>query len=97
MDPEDPRGKFVGANDNASGVAILMQLARDMPELKSKYGVDFLMLDGEEFIFDRSDRFFSAPSISPASMRRRSLVIVGGCCWTWWAAASSASFKIAAA
>ena len=58
MDPVDPQGKFVGANDNASGVAILMQLARDMPELKSKYGVDFLMLDGEEFIFSRDDRFF---------------------------------------
>ncbi len=58
MDPEDPRGKFVGANDNASGVAILMELARDMPELKTKCGVDFLMLDGEEFIFSRDDRFF---------------------------------------
>jgi glutaminyl-peptide cyclotransferase len=58
MDRTNPRGKFVGANDNASGVAILMQLARDMPELKGKYGVDFLLLDGEEFIFDQTDRFF---------------------------------------
>ena len=58
MDPVDPQGTFVGANDNASGVAILMQLAHDMPKLKSKYGVDFLMLDGEEFIFDQDGRFF---------------------------------------
>ena len=29
-----------------------------MPTLKSKYGVDFLLLDGEEFIFDERDRFF---------------------------------------
>jgi hypothetical protein len=59
MDPNDPQGTFVGANDNASGVAILMQLARDMSEVKTKYGVDFLLLDGEEFIFDqRNDRFF---------------------------------------
>ena len=57
-DPENPRGPFVGANDNASGVAILMELARDMPELKSKYGVDFLLLDGEEYIFTEDDRFF---------------------------------------
>jgi len=58
MDRVNPRGTFVGANDNASGVAILMQLARDMPKLKTKCGVDFLLLDGEEFIFDQSDRFF---------------------------------------
>jgi len=58
MDPVNPRGTFVGANDNASGVAILMELARDMPELKTKHGVDFLLLDGEEFIFEEGDRFF---------------------------------------
>ncbi len=60
MDPVDRRGKFVGANDNASGVAILMQLARDMPKLKNRYGygVDFLLLDAEEFIFSNDGRFF---------------------------------------
>jgi glutaminyl-peptide cyclotransferase len=58
MDRIDPRGTFVGANDNASGVAILMQLAHDMPKLKTKHGVDFLLLDGEEFIFEQGDRFF---------------------------------------
>lgn len=58
QDPENPRGRFVGANDNASGVAILMELAHDMPKLKSNYGVDFLLLDGEEFIFSERDRFF---------------------------------------
>lgn len=57
-DRMNPRGTFVGANDNASGVAILMQLAHDMPELKSNYGVDFLLIDGEEFVFDRQDRMF---------------------------------------
>ncbi len=57
-DPENPHGRFVGANDNGSGVAILMELAHDMPKLKSKYGVDFLFLDGEEFIFTEQDRFF---------------------------------------
>jgi glutaminyl-peptide cyclotransferase len=57
-DPVNPEGVFIGANDNASGVAILMQLAHDMPKLGTKYGVDFLLLDGEEYIFDRRDRFF---------------------------------------
>ncbi len=59
LDPENPRGRFVGANDNASGVAVLMQLARDLPALKCRYGVDMLLLDGEEFVFEPSrDRYF---------------------------------------
>jgi len=57
-DPDNPRGRFVGADDNASGVAVLMELARDMPSLPTKYGVDFLLLDGEEYIFREQDRFF---------------------------------------
>jgi hypothetical protein len=57
-DPDNPHGTFIGANDNASGVAILMELAHDMPTLASKYGVDFLLVDGEEFIFSEQDRFF---------------------------------------
>ena len=57
-DPENPHGRFVGANDNGSGVAILMEMAHDMPKLKCKYGVDFVFLDGEEYIFTEQDRFF---------------------------------------
>jgi glutaminyl-peptide cyclotransferase len=59
LDPQNPRGRFVGANDNASGVAILMELAHDMPTLRCQYGVDFLLLDGEEYVFDPDhDPFF---------------------------------------
>jgi glutaminyl-peptide cyclotransferase len=57
-DKENPRGVFVGANDNASGVAVLMELAHDMSTLKTKYGVDFLLLDGEEFLFNPNGHFF---------------------------------------
>ena len=57
-DPQDPRGKFVGANDNASGVAILMVLAQEMPKLETHYGVDFVLFDGEEFIFRENDPYF---------------------------------------
>jgi glutaminyl-peptide cyclotransferase len=57
-DPENPRGRFIGANDNASGVAVLMELARERASLKCKYGVDFLLLDGEEYIFSEKDQFF---------------------------------------
>lgn len=58
MDPENPRGVFVGANDGASGVAVLMELAHDMAQLPVRYGVDFVLLDGEEFIFQRDGHFF---------------------------------------
>lgn len=58
LDPRNPRGRFVGANDNASGVAVLMELAHDIPKLKTKYGIDLLMIDAEEFIFTERDRYF---------------------------------------
>jgi len=58
LDPVNPGGTFVGANDNASGVAVLMELANDIPKLDLKYGVDFVLFDAEEFIFRQSDRFF---------------------------------------
>ena len=57
-DPENPRGRFVGANDNASGVAILMEMANDMPKLRGKYGVDFLLVNGEEYIFREGEPMF---------------------------------------
>ena len=50
-DTKNPKGVFIGANDGGSGVAILMELAKWMPKLKCKYGVDFLLLDGEEFVY----------------------------------------------
>ncbi len=57
-DPVNRRGRFVGANDNASGVAVLMELGRDMPKLAGKYGVDFALLDAEEYIFDEQDPMY---------------------------------------
>lgn len=57
-DPVNRRGRFVGANDGGSGVAVLMELAHEMPALKLSYGVDFVLFDGEEFIFDRNGRYF---------------------------------------
>ncbi len=59
-DPQVRRtGTFVGANDGASGVAVLMELARLMPDLDSKYGVDFVLFDGEELVYvDRRDKYF---------------------------------------
>lgn len=52
LDPVKRRnGIFLGANDGASGVAVLMELARLMPKLEGPLGVDFVMLDGEELVY----------------------------------------------
>lgn len=48
----NPRGVFVGANDGASGVAVLMELAHAMPALAGPVGVDFVLFDAEEYVFD---------------------------------------------
>ena len=52
------RGTFLGANDGASGVALFMELAHHMSDLKSNYGVDFVFFDGEELIFNERGRYF---------------------------------------
>jgi glutaminyl-peptide cyclotransferase len=50
-DPVNPRGVFLGANDGASGVALLMELAAAMPSLPGPVGVDFVLFDAEEYVF----------------------------------------------
>jgi hypothetical protein len=53
------QGTFVGANDGASGVAVLMELAHLMPGLEGPYGVDFVLFDGEEMVWvDGRDPYF---------------------------------------
>ena len=55
---------FASANDGTSGVALMMELAHHMKDLTANAGVDFVIFDGEEYIFtgpnpDRNaDRFF---------------------------------------
>jgi glutaminyl-peptide cyclotransferase len=58
-DPVERRqGKFIGASDGASGVAVLMELAHLMPSLDIRYGVDFVFFDGEELVYDDNGRYF---------------------------------------
>lgn len=58
QDPVNPRGTFIGANDGASGVALLMELGKSMPNHQGPYGIDFVLFDGEELVFDDDDRYF---------------------------------------
>jgi glutaminyl-peptide cyclotransferase len=52
------RQPFLSANDGGSGVALLMELAHHMKDLKLKVGVDFVLFDGEEYVFDKDDKYF---------------------------------------
>ena len=53
-----PKGVFVGANDGASGVALLMELGNQMNSIRPRYGVDFIFFDGEELVFKEGDKYF---------------------------------------
>jgi hypothetical protein len=56
--PRRWREPFVSANDGGSGVALLMELAHAMKDLKTEVSVDFVLFDGEEYVFDKHDRYF---------------------------------------
>ncbi len=57
-DKRNPRGRFLGANDGASGVALLMELAHQMRDLPGELGVDFVLFDGEEYVFEEGHPYF---------------------------------------
>ncbi|HEV7224686.1 MAG TPA: M28 family peptidase [Pirellulales bacterium] len=57
-DRTNPEGTFLGANDGASGVALLMELARHVGELDGAVGIDFVLFDGEELVFGERDEYF---------------------------------------
>jgi glutaminyl-peptide cyclotransferase len=61
-DPRDWRKPFLSANDGGSGVALMMELGNHMKDLKTNVGVDFVIFDGEEYIFvaqgGQRDRYF---------------------------------------
>ena len=62
-DPAKRRLPFLGANDGASGVALLMEIANHLKDSASPYGVDLVLLDGEELVYegagaDDMDRYF---------------------------------------
>ena len=65
---------FVSANDGTSGVAWLMELGNHMKNLPLTIGVDFVLFDGEEFVFDGAapdaTSTSSGRSISPRNTRK---------------------------
>lgn len=60
-DPDEQlarHGRFLGANDGASGVALFMELGHHLRQIKPTYGVDFVFFDGEEFVYHPNDPYF---------------------------------------
>ncbi|MBC8377246.1 MAG: M28 family peptidase [FCB group bacterium] len=48
-DPSDPTGPMIGANDGASGVAILLEIARQLRSNPVNPGIDIVLFDGEDY------------------------------------------------
>ena len=62
---------FLSANDGGSGVALLMELANHMSDLKTEVGIDFVLFDGEEYIFDsKRDKYFLGSEYFGQAYRR---------------------------
>ncbi len=62
---QEPRNRwhepFLSANDGGSGVALLMEMAHVFKDLPTSVGVDVVLFDGEEYIFNPApdgDRYF---------------------------------------
>jgi hypothetical protein len=73
---------FLSANDGGSGVALLMELAHQMKDFKTEVGVDFVLFDGEEYIFDpgpdHDKYFFGSEYFADAHAKSRSKRTAGG-------------------
>jgi hypothetical protein len=51
-DRQDWNRPFISANDGTSGVALFMELAHHLKDLPTAVGVDVVLFDGEEWVFD---------------------------------------------
>ncbi|MBX6316454.1 MAG: M28 family peptidase [Isosphaeraceae bacterium] len=60
-DPSQWNQPFLGANDGASGVALLMEIAHHLKQMDTPWGVDLVLFDGEELVYGRNaslDNYF---------------------------------------
>jgi glutaminyl-peptide cyclotransferase len=90
---EDP---FVSANDGGSGVALLMELGNHMKDLDTAVGVDFVLFDGEEYIFDPKgdDYFFGSKHFAKEYGKVRKKVTYKGAILLDMVAGKGATFPV---
>jgi hypothetical protein len=62
QDRRNPKGTFIGANDGASGTAALMEISHQFASLPADIGVDIVLFDAEEFVWQqgRDDYFLGS-------------------------------------
>lgn len=69
---EDWFKPFLSANDGTSGVAWLMELAHHMKDFPTAVGIDFVIVDGEEYIFEPGrDKFFFGSEYFASEHRKK--------------------------
>jgi hypothetical protein len=56
--PANRQVPLVGANDGASGVALLMEIAHHLKDSPTPWGVDLVLFDGEELVYGRTGEYF---------------------------------------
>ncbi len=57
-DPKKQKEPILGANDAASGIAILVEMARNMKTNAPPVGVDMLFVDGEDYGKEGDNKFY---------------------------------------
>jgi glutaminyl-peptide cyclotransferase len=57
VDPNRFAMPFIGANDGASGVALLMEMAHHLNTLETQWGVDLVLFDAEELVYGNDPQF----------------------------------------
>ncbi len=74
---------FIGANDGASGVALLMEIANHLDKLETPWGVDLVLFDGEELVYGndprRGEYFLGSTIFARAYAAQREEGDVRGC------------------
>jgi len=77
-DPRNWRKPFLGANDGAGGPALMMELAHHLGSLPTSVGIDFVLFDGEEYIFNKAPQeqggdlyFFGSEHFAQEYSRKR--------------------------
>jgi glutaminyl-peptide cyclotransferase len=56
VDPNRFAMPFIGANDGASGVALLMEIAHHLNKLETQWGVDLVLFDAEELVYGNNPK-----------------------------------------
>ena len=79
-DPRNKRGRFVGANDGASGTAALMEWSHRFGDLPPNIGVDVVLFDAEELVYDaaRDEYFIGSTYFATQHRNDPSTTYVGG-------------------